>query len=276
MSLIDEERVAVIVTTYNAEKFIKKTLESVLSQSYKNLEIIVVDDGSQDGTVEILKKLAVNDSRVKIIVLNKNSNLPAVARNVAIKQNKAKYIAFLDHDDLWEKFKIRRQVKYLKENKSIAMTHCRLQVFSNKKFYINKIWYPIIPNSINSLQLIKENKIKFSSVMVRSEVFNSIGLFDEDQELRAIEDLELWIRIAEKFKIGFQDDLMGHYFVSKTSTSHDEKDRVKMERLYKKINIDEEYGGTEKIKIYHLVSNINRIIKLLSRRIAFRVTNRVG
>jgi glycosyltransferase involved in cell wall biosynthesis len=230
--------VSVIVTTYNGEKSIEKTISSVLNQSYQNIQLIVVDDGSTDRTNSILKAIANKDSRVELISLNKNSNLPAVGRNVGIRQSKFNYIAFIDHDDLWEKFKIERQIQFLNKNQSLVMAHCRLQVFTDSYFKLKNLWYPMIPDQVTKEELIEENRIQFSSVIMRKEILNTIGLFDESLELRAIEDLELWIRIASKFKIGFQNDLMGYYFFSENNTSQNEKNDIKMKRLYEKINID--------------------------------------
>ena len=84
-------------------------------------------------------------------------------------------------------------------------------------------------------QLIKENNVKYSSVMIRKDILEFIGKFDENPELRAVEDLDFWIRIASVYKIQFQNDLMGYYFFSEKGTSQEETNHIKLERLYKKI-----------------------------------------
>jgi teichuronic acid biosynthesis glycosyltransferase TuaG len=263
--------VSVIVTTYNGERSIEKTISSVLNQSYQNIQLIVVDDGSTDRTDRILKVIASKDSRVELISLNKNSNLPAVGRNVGISHSKFKYIAFIDHDDLWEKFKLERQIHYLNKNQSIAMAHCRMQVFTHSYFKLRNLWYPTIPDHVSREELIQENRIQFSSVIMRKEILNTIGLFDECLELRAIEDLELWIRIASEFEIGFQNDLMGYYFFSENNTSQNEKNDIKMKRLYEKINVYSPPKQRNQIKISDIFRGFLRLFYLNLRKYNFRI-----
>jgi glycosyltransferase involved in cell wall biosynthesis len=262
--------VSVIITTFNGENTIKKTVESVLSQTFDNLQIIVIDDASTDKTFEILEEAAVLDARIELHRLQKNSNLPAVARNIGISKVKFKYIAFLDHDDLWEKFKIERQVKLLNSNKDIMAIHCRLQVFSKTKNKLRHFWYPRIPKETTQEQLIKENNVKYSSVMIRKDILESIGKFDENPELRAVEDLDFWIRIASVYKIQFQNDLMGYYFFSEKGTSQEETNHIKLERLYKKINLENRVLDKERIRANEIVSFFINLIYLNFKKYLFR------
>ncbi len=107
------ELVSVIIPTYNSEKFIKKTVSSALSQTYKELEIIIVDDCSKDNTRAIIEELSNQDNRVRFIFQDKNQGV-AVARNIGIKNAKGKYIAFLDSDDIWLSEKIEKQISAIK------------------------------------------------------------------------------------------------------------------------------------------------------------------
>lgn len=109
------ELVSIITPTYNAEKFIRKTLESVQNQSYKNWEMILVDDASTDETVKIINEFTHKDTRIKVFQLAKNSG-NGFARNVALEKATGKYIAYLDADDLWFPMKLEKQIQFLKEN----------------------------------------------------------------------------------------------------------------------------------------------------------------
>jgi teichuronic acid biosynthesis glycosyltransferase TuaG len=109
------ELVSIITPTYNAEKFIRKTLESVQNQSYQNWEMILVDDASTDETVKIISDFAKTDNRIKLFQLPKNSG-NGFARNVALEKATGKYIAYLDADDLWFPMKLEKQIQFLKEN----------------------------------------------------------------------------------------------------------------------------------------------------------------
>jgi teichuronic acid biosynthesis glycosyltransferase TuaG len=111
------ELVSIITPTFNAEKYIRDTLQSVLNQSYQNWEMILVDDASTDQTVKIINDFAEKDARFKLSKLSKNSG-NGFARNIALEKATGKYIAFLDADDLWFPLKLEKQIQFLKENNS--------------------------------------------------------------------------------------------------------------------------------------------------------------
>ena len=107
--------VSVIVPAYNCEKFIGETIDSVLAQTYKNWEMIIVDDCSSDHTRDIVLEFASQDSRIKYYFLQENSGA-AVARNTAMERAKGEYMAFLDSDDIWLPEKLEKQLSFMKEN----------------------------------------------------------------------------------------------------------------------------------------------------------------
>ena len=106
------ELVSIIMPSYNTASFISKTIESVLNQTYKNWELLVVDDCSTDGTDEIVSKY--NDKRIVYLKNEKNSGA-ALSRNRALRNAKGKWIAFLDSDDLWHPTKLEKQIKFMKK-----------------------------------------------------------------------------------------------------------------------------------------------------------------
>lgn len=111
-----KDLVSIITPTYNCEKFISYTIESVIAQTYSNWEILIVDDYSSDNTAEIVEKYTKVDSRIKYIKLEENSGA-AVARNKAIDSATGEYIAFLDSDDVWMPTKLEKQISFMKENR---------------------------------------------------------------------------------------------------------------------------------------------------------------
>lgn len=110
-----KEHVSIITASFNSEKYISKTIESVINQSYKNWELLITDDYSTDHTIEIIESYSKKDSRIKFFKLTKNSGA-AVARNNSINNSKGKYIAFIDSDDLWEMNKLNEQLFFMKDN----------------------------------------------------------------------------------------------------------------------------------------------------------------
>ena len=109
------ELVSIIIPTYNTEKFIELTIQSVQNQTYHNWEMILVDDASTDKTVNIISEFAKADNRIKLFQLPNNSG-NGFARNVALEKATGKYIAYLDADDLWFPMKLEKQIQFLKEN----------------------------------------------------------------------------------------------------------------------------------------------------------------
>ena len=111
-----EELVSIIVPVYNSEKFIQETINTVLNQTYKNWELILIDDCSTDQSKKILDENAQKDKRI-IVLKNKENSKTAITRNNGIKHAKGKYICFIDADDLWEKDKIEKQVLFMEKKK---------------------------------------------------------------------------------------------------------------------------------------------------------------
>ena len=110
-----EKLISVIMPTYNCGKFIEKTIKSVINQTYKNWELIIVDDCSKDNTEDVVNKCSKSDDRIKYYRLEINQGA-AVARTQAMKIAKGNYMAFLDSDDLWKKDKLEKQINFMKEN----------------------------------------------------------------------------------------------------------------------------------------------------------------
>ena len=115
------EKVSVIIPTYNREKTILRAVQSVLDQTYTNLEVLVIDDGSTDGTAEIVR--GIEDDRVKYIVLEQNGG-QAKARNTGVQMAEGEWIAFQDSDDCWHKNKLEIQMTYAREHTEYSMIYC--------------------------------------------------------------------------------------------------------------------------------------------------------
>lgn len=111
--------ISIIIPTYNAEKYIKKTIESVVNQSYENWELILIDDCSTDSTIHIINTY-LNDNRISLIENNENSGGPAVPRNIGIERSSGDFIAFLDSDDIWLPDKLEKQLNFLDNNTIVS------------------------------------------------------------------------------------------------------------------------------------------------------------
>ncbi len=186
--------VSVVIPTYNRAGMLKRAIESVLRQSYKNFEIIVIDDNSRDKTKETMKSF--NDDRIRYIK-NKENLGGSAARNIGIKNAKHYYIAFLDDDDEWLPKKLEKQVKLLNFlSKDFCGVYCGTARYKDGKQI--KIQNPIHEGDIFE-ELLYENYIgSTSSVLVRKSALMEVGGFNE--ELPASQDLELYLRLAKRYK----------------------------------------------------------------------------
>jgi len=194
--------ISIITPMYNAEKFISKSIESVLKQSFKSWEMIIIDDFSSDNSTSIVNKYKAQDSRIKLIKSKKNFGGPAKPRNLGIKNAKGSYIAFLDCDDYWSTNKLKICVNSF--NSKVDFIYHDLQKISlNKKNFKKRLLKSrkLIKPIFDDL-LLNGNIIANSSVVVRKNLILNIGMFDESKKLIATEDYNLWLRISsltEKF-----------------------------------------------------------------------------
>lgn len=162
-----KDLVSVVTPVHNAEKYIEITLKSVLNQTYKNLEIILIDDASKDSSRDIIKKYEKIDSRVRSILLDNNVGV-AKARNEGIKNAKGQYIAFLDSDDIWLENKLEEQIKFMKE-KNIAFSHTAYEFIDEEGNKIGKS--VMVSESVGYTDLLKQNSVGCLTVVIdRSKV----------------------------------------------------------------------------------------------------------
>lgn len=127
-----KDLVSVIMPSYKCGRFIMKSIKSVQSQTYPNWELIIVDDCSNDGTVDIVQNLMISEKRIRLFVNSSNSGA-AVSRNKALREAKGRWIAFLDSDDLWEPTKLEKQIKFMEENEYAFTYHEYIEIDEQDK-----------------------------------------------------------------------------------------------------------------------------------------------
>jgi glycosyltransferase involved in cell wall biosynthesis len=196
--VVDSPKVSVIVPTYNRADRLERALNSIVSQTYQDFELIVVDDGSTDKTSQLMKSFP----KAQYFYIKKNSGV-SKARNVGLAFAKGELICFLDSDDLWKEKKIQIQSLWLENNKDSQIC------------YTDEIW---VRNGVRVNPMNRHRKysgdifrhclglciVSPSSVMIRAKLFDEIGNFDES--LPACEDYDLWLRIASKYAFHFIEE----------------------------------------------------------------------
>jgi len=226
--------VSVIIPAFNAEKYISETLKSLFNQTFTDFEAIVINDGSTDSTLSILKKY---EDRVYLI--NKKNGGPASARNTGICQSRGEYICFLDSDDLWAPNKLQAQVRTMR-NSDCLMSYTDVEVFKTEDDYKKAKKMGVLTCDLEG-EVVKDlfwnNFIVNSSVMFRKSCINVVGLLDESPLLIGVEDYDYWIRISLKGKIKHIPQVLVSYRLHNTNllgNSYD-KSLVLCSRLYSKL-----------------------------------------
>jgi glycosyltransferase involved in cell wall biosynthesis len=184
--------VSIIIPTYNVEKYIEEAIDSLLNQTYPNLEILIIDDASTDKTVEIIKKKYLKNQKITLIEKLENSG-PANSRNLGIKQAKGQYIALLDGDDFYTALKIEKQVRIMENDLKLAVCSTFLKTIGSEE---KEIRFSILHTEIKDHQLLG-CPVAHAAAMFRSTFLRKNNLW-YDENLRFSEDYEFFIRILEK------------------------------------------------------------------------------
>ena len=163
-------RVDIIIPVYNSKNFILSTLKSIIHQTYKNWRIILVDDNCNDGTSELITNFINNNINKKkiIFIKNKKNKGQAYSRNLALKYCNSEYIAFIDSDDLWEKNKLKKQIKYMVDN-AFSFTYSDYKSIKKNNIKIIKT-----PNFFNYNSFIKNTSIATSTMIIKKKILNNI------------------------------------------------------------------------------------------------------
>lgn len=196
---------SIIIPLYNKANYVVQTLDSVLNQTFTNFEIIIVNDGSTDNSLEVVENF--NDKRIKIYS-TKNQGVSA-ARNFGIKKAQANYIAFLDADDFWKNTHLELLNQLLNKFPDCGM-YCMAYAKKHKSLTYPAI-YNNIPKTIGWMGIVEDyfesslkNAIAWTSAtMIPKKVLNEIGSFNEKITLGAGEDTDLWIKIAINYSVAF-------------------------------------------------------------------------
>ena len=221
--------VSIIMPSYNSEKFIAKAIESVLSQTYSNWELIIIDDCSDDSSINIIQSKAQKEQRIKIIKQKSNAGA-AVARNSGIKAAKGEYIAFLDSDDLWVEDKLEKQVKYMQINKC---------AFSCSNYYKIGEDGKLIGHSA-----IKKKRLSYTDLLKRNYIGCLTAMYDVKKIgkvyspiIRKRNDYALWLNITKKGINAYcLEDNLAYYRIRTESISSNKFDLIKYNyELFRKI-----------------------------------------
>lgn len=177
--------VSVIMPAFNSERHIKQSIESVINQEYSNWELIIVDDASQDNTVNIIENFIKQDSRIKLYKCKNNKGVVS-ARNLAIEQSSGRYIAFLDSDDFWNEKKLKLQIEFMISN-NLAFSFTDYMLVNEDGNFIKNIK---CPEEIDYMKALKGNRIGCLTVVIDKSKVNDVSVVDLKHE-----DYATWLKI---------------------------------------------------------------------------------
>lgn len=209
--------VSVIIPSYNHEKYIQECINSVRKQTYKNIELIIIDDGSTDNSVYLIEE-CIKDIDLKTIFIKKNNEGVSKTLNKGLEQKQGELICFLASDDVWAPNKIIKQVEFMFKNPEVALVFTdaffikdgdKTKIkYSNYKTKLKKLF---VNNSVRTnlyYTLLSDNIIPAGSVMIKSSILADVGCFDEKSPS---EDFDFWLRISKKYSIGYIDSPLYYY-----------------------------------------------------------------
>lgn len=238
--------VSVVVPTYNREETISRCIKSVFEQTYRNIEIIVVDDGSTDRTKKEINKF---DSDRLNYIRHKDNKGANAARNTGIDASNGDYIAFLDSDDQWHPEKVSKQIEVFEQSESdvgLVYTGVVRRGPNGEKAYR----IPKYRGEIYKEQLMLDRIGPTSSPMIKRKCFDEVGIFNTD--LSARQDYEMWLRITEAFNIDYVDEFLVTLYIdteNRISSNHDSRIRADNEILKEKKDRIENEGWVFQRKV---------------------------
>lgn len=250
-----EYLVSIIMPTYNSEKYIEETIESIVKQTYTNWELLICDDCSTDSTQQIIGKMKNEDDRIQFQKLKMNSGA-AMARNQSLKKAKGRYIAFIDSDDLWNKNKLMRQIRFMEEN-SYSITATEYNKIDENSNNLNQII--TVKKEYDLYTLLKDN------VGNLTVIYDSFDIGKPDiPNIRKRNDYLYWLTIlnsTDELKIYGLQDILGSHRVHSNSLSSSKLGLVKYHWIVYREHLSMNIFTSLYLSFYWMSKGIIKLIK---------------
>ena len=209
-------KISIILPTYNrADFYLKRAIDSVLSQTYHNWELVIIDNNSKDDTFNLIDSY--ENSNINYLTINNDGNI-AKSRNLGIEHSSGDFIAFLDSDDYWFKDKLDVCVKFFNNNREYLGV-CHGENWISKDNIITKNYGPEKNFTFEKL-LSRGNCISLSAMVINRKEISLVNNFSENNNIITAEDYDLWIKLAKRnIRVGFLNRVLGVYQIHKESES---------------------------------------------------------
>ncbi|MAN58583.1 MAG: capsular biosynthesis protein CpsI [Flavobacteriaceae bacterium] len=205
---------SIVLPLYNKEYYILKTVKSVLNQSYEEFELIIINDGSTDSSLEKLD--SIKDKRIRLI--NQSNQGVSISRNQGIKESKCEYIAFIDADDIWDS-------NYLLEMKQLIFEYPKAKIYGANFYFVDGNKIKTANSGLkrgytdNYFRLVRNSVVLHtSSTIVNSKALQTVGFFNSS--IKRGEDLDLFVRLIRKFELAYLPEAKNKYFLNTENSSN--------------------------------------------------------
>ncbi len=263
--------VSVVMSVFNADMYVKRAIESILTQTLKNFEFIIINDASKDKSLGIIRSYMRKDKRIRLIS-NKNDLKLAHSLNIGVAHAKADLIARMDPDDISLPERLETQYLYLKNHPEVAIVGTNISIMNSSGKEISKREYPTQSEDIKSTML-RYAPFAHPTVMYRKNVFLELGGYN--QKIKLCEDVDFWFRIGTKYKFGNIPKKLLKYTLS--NTSHTQRNLRQTELFGFKLKIDAVRNLGYKPTLYDIIYNILQFLTLwiMSPRLRVKVYNAI-
>lgn len=252
---MNDELVSIIMPIYNCEKYVAKAIKSVQLQTYTNWELIIINDNSTDNGIDKIKE-QIKSIKDKVILINLEENRGAAnARNIAIDKACGRYIAYLDADDLWEKEKLCKQIKFMQKN-NVAFSYTSYTRITEKGTLVKTV---TVPAKTNYKNLLKNTIMLTSTIIIDTKMISKEKI--KMPNLKITEDTQTWLNILKSGVVAYGlSENLAQYRQRKNSTSSNKiksiKGMWKVYRKYQKMSI----GKSLYYTMFHIINAIKKRI----------------
>lgn len=256
MKMNKKPLVSVVMSVFNDDKYVRRAIDSILNQTLKNIEFIIINDASQDNSLKTIQAYVRQDKRIKLINNAQELRL-APSLNLGVAHAKADLIARMDPDDISLPERLKIQYDYLKRHPRVAVVGTNLSVVdSNKK----EIWVRDYPTQSSDIKktMLRYAPFAHPSVMIRKKVFKEFGGYDP--EMKLCEDTDLWFKIGTKYDFGNIPKRLVQYTLSEKSGTHRNVRRTELLGFKIKLNAVIKYGYRP--SLYDIIYNIMQFITM--------------
>lgn len=258
-------KVSIVIPYFNNENTIRRALSSVIGQTYKNYEIILINDGSTDNSKKIVEDFIRKNDHVIIKNINQSNSGPSSSRNRGIHESNGKYIAFLDADDEWTIDKLKKQM-LTAESFDVDLLSCNYNIFIRHR--INKLYFTKKKfKKVGFKELLFKHYFATSCVLVKKDVILQVGGFPEDQ--RYMEDALVFTRIARNYNSYITNDFLVNTYKNSYGESGLSKNIYDMERYellnFKKLKEENKYNNIKISFPLYLAAVFFSILKYIKR-----------